>query len=55
MRRTINIIKNIKVTPTYMFKGNDDDSVDKNKSDLEKPKKKKPDKDDKHLKYFIHL
>lgn len=48
-------MKNIKITPAYMFKGKDDENEDKNKSDLEKPKKNKPINSDKQIKYFIHL
>ena len=53
MKRSINIIKNIKVLPSFKLEGKEEEK--KYKSDLEKPKRIKREKKDTSIKYFIPL
>jgi hypothetical protein len=53
MKRSINIIKNIKVLPSFKLEGKEEE--EKYKSDLEKPKRIKEKPKDNSIKYFILL
>jgi hypothetical protein len=53
MKRNINIIKNIKIIPSFKLEGKEDEV--KYKSDIEKPKRIKEKTKDNSIKYFIHL
>jgi hypothetical protein len=53
MRRSINIIKNIKIQPLYSSINHDTEEK-KYKSDLEKPRKVKKETNKDEIKYFIH-
>jgi hypothetical protein len=54
MKRCINIIKNIKILPSFKLEGKEEEEK-KYKSDLEKPKRIKREKKDTSIKYFIPL
>jgi len=63
MKRSINIMKNIKIIPSFKLQTNKDTNGSGGalgeekpiKSDLEKPKRFKKETNKDELKYFIHL
>jgi hypothetical protein len=55
MKRSINIMKNIKIIPSFKLQSNKKDEEKPIKSDLEKPRKVKKETNKDELKYFIHL
>jgi len=55
MRRSINIMKNIKVIPSFKLQTNKGEEKEKYHSDIEKKKKIKKEVDKNEIKYFISL
>jgi len=53
MKRSINIIKNIKVLPSFKIEGKEEER--KYKSEIEKPKRIKKDSNENKIKFFINL